>query len=164
MKQRPVLKLSAESFTADPRARHEAFVDAFGQYLFWIRAEAMNRARQFVESPDSRNELGAMKRELYERAATLSPSDQETAFQLAQATVDRFARLFLTMISGRGFEDRIGPDHVLRFRLVMEVCDATDGDVELEVDVNRDGEKFFPDYWGRWLNRFGTTAKPDTLE
>jgi len=107
---------------------------------------------------EQRNQLGKLFREVFEQAAELDADDREVALRLAQSAVGNFASLLLTMISGQGFDDHIGPDHVFRYRLDMEVCDADTGDVVLEETINRGGDRFFPDYWGRWLNRYGKSG------
>ncbi len=157
----PRLSVSFEELPSDPRQRHEALVDAFGQYLFWVRHETLSRTRHLVESREAREELGRLFRDVYERASRLSAEDREAAYRLVEASVGFFARLFLTVISGVGFDDPIGPNHVLRFRLDMEICDAETGEIVSEETINRNGEKFFPEYWGRWLNRYGTTQTKD---
>jgi hypothetical protein len=163
MIQPPKLSVSFEELPSDPLQRHEALVDAFGQYLFWVRNETLSRARRLVESREAREELGRLFRDAYEEASRLTAEDRETAYRLVEASVGYFARLFFTMISGTGFDDPIGPNHVLRFRLDMEICDAETGEIVSEETVNRNGEKFFPEYWGRWLNCYGT-SEPSGLE
>ncbi len=153
MTQPPKLSVSFDELPSDPKQRHEVLVDAFGEYLFWVRHETLSRTRQLVESTEARQELGRLFRDVYEQASRLSPEDREATYRLVEAAIGFFTRLFLTMISGTGFDDPIGPNHVLRFRLDMEICDAETGEVVWEETINRDGQKFFPEYWGRWLNR-----------
>ena len=152
----PALNVSYESLPTDPKQRHEDLVDAFGQYLFWVRDETLTKMRTLIDSPDAREQLGTMFREAYEQAAQLSDGDKQIAARLAEAAVDSFAALFLVVISGVGFDDPIGPNHVLRFRFAIEICDAHTGEIIEEETINRNGQKFFPQYWGRWLNKFST--------
>ncbi|MEQ8790922.1 MAG: hypothetical protein RIC55_31960 [Pirellulaceae bacterium] len=154
--QSPRFDVSFEELPSDPKMRHEALVDLFGEYLFWVRGQSMSRIRRLVESEEDRNKLGTLFRELFDAAAGLSNEDRETAVKLAESAVGSFAGLFLTMVSGQGFDDNLGPNHVFRFRLDMEVCDAETGEVVFEETINRGGNKYFPEYWGRWLNRYGT--------
>jgi hypothetical protein len=63
------------------------------------------------------------------------------------------------MLSGQGFDDSIGANHVFRYRLEMEICDIKTGQVVYEEVLNRGGKKFFPEYWGRWLNRYNALVK-----
>ena len=151
----PKIDLDFDNLPRDPQERHEILLDVFGEYLFWVRGQTLSRARGLAESLEARKQLGTIYRKVYEEAAKLNPQDREVAYGLAEACLDCFSCLFLTMISGTGFEDHIGPNHVFRYRLDMEICDAETGDIVLEETINRNGKKFFPDYWGRWLNRYG---------
>ena len=144
----PKRTLSFDELPSDPKERHEALVDAFGQYLLWVRQETLSRTRQLVESNEAREELGRLFRDAYEQASRLSAADRDVAYRLVEAAVSFFGRLLLTMISGVGFDNPIGPGHAVRFRLDMEICDVETGQVVLEETINRNGEKFFPEYWG----------------
>ncbi|HVC97214.1 MAG TPA: hypothetical protein VND64_26275 [Pirellulales bacterium] len=152
----PKLSISYDTLPSNPKERHEVLVDAFGEYLFWVRRQTLSRIRALSESAEAREELGRLFRPVYEEASRLGAEDREKAYQLADAAVGFFARLLLTMISGNGFDDAIGSHHVFRFRLDMEICDAETGEVVSSETINRHGERFFAEYWGRWLNRFGT--------
>jgi len=150
----PQFDVSFEELPSDPKERHEVLVDLFGQYFFWVRGQSMSRIRQLVESEDERNKLGKLFREVFEEVGAMSDEDRQTALKLAESAVGDFAGLLLTMISGQGFDDTLGPNHVFRYRLDMEVCDGETGEVVFEEMINRGGKKFFPEYWGRWLNRY----------
>jgi hypothetical protein len=147
--------VSFENLPATPKERHEVLVDLFGQYLFWVRNQTVERMTALVESVEDREKLGRIHRAAYEETAKLSPEDRQRAYRLVESMLGVFAKKILTMISGQGFDDPIGPRHVFRYRLDMEVCDSETGDVVFEETINRNGEKFFPEYWGRWLNRYG---------
>lgn len=155
----PKLSVSFEELPSDSKQHHEALVDAFGQYFLWLRHETLLTTKQRVELQEARESLGQLFRDVYEQASQLNAEDRDTAFRLVEAGVSFFARLFLTMISGTGFDDPIGPNHVLRFRLDMEICDGKTGDVVSVETINKNGKKFFPEYWGQWLNRYGTMPK-----
>lgn len=150
----PDFSFIVKDMPTDPEERHEILVDVFGAYLMWARKCTLDVMHQRVESEEERQRLGRLSRTCYEEAAKLSLEDRERAYQLAEATLANFARIVLTMISGQGFDDKLGPDRVFRYKLVMEICSATSGDVVSEEVINRKGKKFFPEYWGRWLNRF----------
>jgi hypothetical protein len=152
----PKPTISFVDLPSDPKQRHEAFVDAFGQYFFWIREETLYDTRQLVESADTRTEIGRLFRSAYERASILNGNDRETAFGLVEAAIDWFARLFLEMMADSGAENPVGSQYGLRFRLDVEICDAgaTDHIIMAET-INQGGTRLFPTYWGRWLNRFG---------
>jgi hypothetical protein len=152
----PRFDVSFEELPNDPKERHEVLVDLFGQCLFWVRAQTLSVIRQLVDSEEERNKLGRVFREVFEKAAQLDEEGKDAALRLADSAVGNFAGLFLTMISGQGFDDVMGPNHIFRFRLDMEICDAEKGETIFEETLNRNGEKFFPEYWGRWLNRYGS--------
>ena len=149
----PRLTTAFEELPGDPKQRHEALVDAFGEYIVWVRQQTLMRSRRLVESREAREELGRIFRDAYEEASTMSTEDRERSYRLVESGVDFFARLFLTMVSGTGFDHPFGPKHAVRFRIEMEICDGNSGEVVEEETINRKGAKFFPDYWGRWLNR-----------
>lgn len=155
MNRPPNVRVSFENLPDDAKQRHEALVNVFGEYLFWVRNQAIQQIRMLVESPEEREKLGRLFRHTYEDASKLSPEDRKRAYALAESALTHFAKMFLTMISGQGFDDAIGSNHVFRYRLEMEICDSETGAVVFEETINRGGEKFFPEYWGRWLNQFG---------
>jgi hypothetical protein len=148
----PPIDVDYRELPTDPKERHEILVDIFGTYLMWAKRTALNITKQRVTSEDAREELGRLFRQVYDDAAGLTTEQREIAFQLADSAVSLFARLMLTTISGQGFDDELGPEHVFRYRLVMEICSAKDGQIEDEEIINRNGRKFFPEYWGRWIN------------
>jgi hypothetical protein len=39
---------------ADRKERHEAFVEFFGQFLFWLRNWSLQASRNIIESAESR--------------------------------------------------------------------------------------------------------------
>jgi hypothetical protein len=43
---------------SDKRERHEALVDFFGQFLFWLRNSSLQASRKFIESEEWREKLG----------------------------------------------------------------------------------------------------------
>lgn len=141
-----------KSMPSDSEERHETLVDIFGMYLMWTRRVTLETMIQRVESEAERARLGRLFRVPYEGASTLTPDDKAKAYSLVEASLANFAKLILTMISGEGFDDKLGLDYVFRFKLIMEVYSATSGELIHEEALNRNGKKFFPDYWGRWLN------------
>ena len=151
----PKFEVSFEDLPSDPEKRHEVLVDLFGEYMFWVREQAATRMRSLIESDEERSELGTLFWGVFEDAARLSDEERIVTIRLAESAISTFAGLFLTMIAGQGFDDSLGPRHVFRYRLDMEICDAETGQVVYEETINRGGKKFFPEYWGRWLNRYG---------
>ena len=160
MSKSPKVAIRLNELPDDERVRHEAFVAAFGQYLFWIRNSILNSNRDLVESPEAREQLATLFREPFDRAAELAPPDREVAYELAKESIDNFAVELLRLFAHAGFDLPTSDEHVVRFRVVMEICNGTTGEVVAEEVVNRGG-RHFADYWGRWLNRFGSSRRTD---
>lgn len=139
----PLFDISFEKLPTDPGERHEVLVDLFGQYLFWVHGQTISRTRRLVESEQERSELGNLYRSVFDEIANLSEKERDAAVRLAEAAIGSFAGSLLTMISGQGFEDSIGSNHVFRYRLDMEVCDAESGEVVFEETINRGGKSSF---------------------
>jgi hypothetical protein len=149
----PNVGVDFDDLPGDPKARHEVLVGVFGAYLMWARKVALDTTRQRVESEDERRKLGNLFRVCYEDIASFQPADREKAYQLAEAAIASFAKIMLTMISGEGYEEKMGPDYVFRYKLIMEICRMGDDRLVMEEIINRNGKRFFPEYWGRWLNQ-----------
>lgn len=154
MSQRPLtIDLKFSDLPAASRERHEALVDIFGQYLVWLRSWVMEASSELVESQEARTRLGAIRSRRYDPVASLDSDQRRAACKFAEATLDHFIQLFLTMLSGTGVDQRLGNDHAIRFVLAMEILNVQNEAVVEQEVINRGGEKFFADYWGRWLNR-----------
>lgn len=149
----PGADIRLDSLPDEPKARHEELVDLFGRYVMWLRTWSSSSVRQLVESSEARGQLGTILRHPYEEAARLSSEDRERAIKLADTAVDGFIELLLRLLAHRGFDFHLGPNHSVRYKLVMEIVDNESGDVVQEEIINRSGKKHFADYWGRWLNR-----------
>jgi hypothetical protein len=65
----------------------------------------------------------------------------------------------LNVLTAQGISHPLGEQHAIRFRLVLEICEKFEMKVVAEEMINRNGEKSFSDYWGRWLNQNSTTSK-----
>jgi hypothetical protein len=155
MNPKPELNADFASLPSDLKERHEALVDFFGEHLFWCRAQALDTARRAVASPELREQLGRIPAEPFDRVSTLPESARIAALDLAQASVDQFMRLLLVLLTGTGTDQRLGSDHAIRYKLLMEVVAVHNPDcVAHEEIINRTGRKAFFDYFGRWLNRF----------
>jgi hypothetical protein len=154
-KRPPKIDLKFSDLPADPKQRHEVLVDVFGQYIYWLRNWAIQEVCEVIESEEAREKLGTIRRRKYDTVAALNPEERFAACKFAEAATDRFIQLLLTMLSGTGEDQRLGDDHAIRFKLLMEILEVETAEVVLEETINRGGEKFFADYWGRWLNRFG---------
>lgn len=154
MKQRPPeMGVTFCDLPADPGERHEALVAVFGRYVMLVRNRAVQATHDLVESQEAREALGNLQRRPYDDVAGMSPDGQHSACKLAEATVDQFIRLFLYTLGGTGTDLRLDEAHAIRFKLVMEILSVERAEVIDEETINRGGEKFFGDYWGRWLNR-----------
>jgi hypothetical protein len=154
MKQRPpVAETSRTELPDDPAERHEALVDIFGQFVMWMRDWTVAATRELGESQVSRDQIRAISREKWESLAKLSPEDRALAYDVAEATTDRFIQMLLAMLGNQGVDQRLGREHGVRFRLDLEICDAETLEVVESETINCGGKKFFGDYWGRWINR-----------
>jgi len=152
----PTIEINFAELPNDPKERHELLVDLFGRYLFWLRNWTVDATRQLAESDEAREKLGTIRRKKYDELSAFTPEQRQTACEISEATVDRFIQLFLTMLAGTGVDQRLGKEHAIRFKLDMEICDVENVDVVEQETINRGGKKFFADYWGRWLNQFGS--------
>lgn len=141
--------------------RHEALVGVFGQHVMWLLNTALFRANELLASADSRQRLAGLFRRPYEHMAEQTAEVRSAALDLVAATNRGVVQRFLWILMGQGFDNTFGPDHVIRFRLVMEICDAETGEVIEEDVINRGGKRSFSEYWGRWLNRYGKVGLTD---
>lgn len=151
----PQVPLEYTDLPHDPKARHEALVDAFGYMLFWLRNQSLRQITSLVTSKAARGQVAKLFRKAYEEAGKLTPDQQQVALKLAGNSVDLFARLMLTMLAGTGTDQRLGTDHAVCFRLQMEIKNLETGNIVADETINRNGKKFFPEYWGRWLKQYG---------
>lgn len=138
--------------SSDPKERHEQLVDLFGQFIFWLRNWSLRASRQLVESEQSREELGTIRRKYYDGVAKMLPEDREAAVLFAEATLNGFLERFLWYLGDEGTDARLGHSHAYRFRIEMEIVDVESGELVHTETINRSG-RFFGSYWGRWLNR-----------
>jgi hypothetical protein len=143
----------------DPAQRHEVLVDILGQYFVWLRNTAVSGARNAVSDDGAREKMGPVRWKRYAGVAALSSADQQAACQFAEAAVDSFIRLFLVLLSSIGSDFQLGAKHAARFKLVLEILDIESFEVVDSEVVNRDGEKFFADYWIRWINQHGDASQ-----
>jgi hypothetical protein len=159
--QPPQIAVEYDQLPQDAKARHEMLVDVLGQYVLWLRNWSIDSSRKVIATADANERLGTVRWKRYEGVAAMPPEQQQAALQLAEATVDRFVQLFLTLLSGTGVDQRIGNDHAVRFKLDLEIVDVETENIVETATVNRGGQKFFADYWGRWLNRFSSMKSPN---
>jgi len=148
-----VFDIDLSQLPSDNTGRHEAFVDLFGQFLFWLRNSSLESSRKFVESTESREKLGKIRRQCYEGIAQLPPEQREAAMLLVEETLNGFAERLVWLLGDEGTDARMGSFHAYRFRVEMEIVDVQTGHL-IEVETINRGGKFFGSNWGRWLNRF----------
>ena len=149
----PEILLDVNGLLSAAGDRHEALVDLLGRYIIWLRSSAIERSRRIIGESDEKDSLGLLRWKKFEGVANMTNEGQSAACMFAEATVDRFIELLLTLLAGTGVDQRIDPSHAVRFRLDMEIVDIESDEVILTETVNRGGKKFFVSYWGRWLNR-----------
>ncbi len=156
----PRIDLDFDQLPSNLTERHEALVDILGQYIMWLRNRSVDSSRKVIETSDAEEKLGSIRWKRYANVSNMTRDQQHAACQFAEATVDRFIQLLLTMLSGTGVDQQLGSSHAVRFKLDMEILDVESRETVASETVNRGGAKFFADYWGRWLNRF-PPRKPD---
>jgi len=150
----PNIKTDLDSLPAEIQARHEALVDFFGRHLFWCRRQTSDFTQSAVSSPDLRKRLGRIPAESYARVAELPQNARDAAIDIANAAVDDFMKRVLVLFTTMSADQRLGEEHGIRYKLYMEIIERADWDrVVTEELINRDGEKVFCDYFGRWLLR-----------
>jgi hypothetical protein len=147
---------------SDEKERHEAFVDFFGQFLFWLRNSSLQASRNFIESKEWRDKLGTIRRRYYEGVAQLPSEQREAAILLVEETLNGFIERLTWLLGDEGTDAKIGRRHAYRFRVEMEIVDAKTGEI-VEVETINRGGRFFGSYWGRWLNRY-SSQKPTLAE
>ena len=151
-----------ESLPNEPQERHEALVDLFGRYIIWMRNWNNESTRRLVENSEFREKLGTILRQPFEDASELSDAECEKAVHLAEASVDAFVKRLLQVLAHRGSDFLYGQNHVVRFRMVMEIVEKENDELVHEEIINRGGTKHFADYWGKWLNRFHDEKTPES--
>lgn len=157
----PVFPFDLDSLPENNQERHERVVELFGDYMMWIRGQTMEHVSSLTSSVDSSHSIARVSREPYEAVASMSVPDREKAIALAKVAIDSYAKIFLTMLSGTGNDQRLGVDHSAKFLLSMEIHDIEKDEVVVDEIVNRGGKKFFPEYWGRWINKRHQASKGD---
>jgi hypothetical protein len=155
MNPKPHIDVDVATLPEDRAAQHEAFVDFFGQHLFWCRQQAFAFTKQAISSPELRQRLGRIPAEPYTRVSELPIPAQGTAEALAGASVDHFIQLLLALLTSGGSDLHLGDEHAIRYKLIMEIIKTDDWSSVLPEEViNRNGRKAFASYFGRWMNRY----------
>lgn len=149
----PVFPFDLGSLPDDDRVRHEKLVELFGDYMMWIRKQTLKHADSSTSSIENCQSIASVSREPYEAIANMNPEDRQKALAFAKIAVDTYARIFLTVLAGTGDDQKLGDQHSAKFRLNLEIHDVASGELVVDETVNRGGKKFFPEYWGRWINK-----------
>jgi hypothetical protein len=147
----PPSQLSYTDLPKNAEERHAAFVDLFGQWLFWHRNRSLGAAKLLVESEEARAKLGTIRRKSYDRVATMTSDQQDAAISFAKEIVDNFLERLTWSLGDEGVDCRFDDRHAYRFRIDAEIVDVESREIIEEEPVNRKG-RFFGKNWGRWLN------------
>lgn len=145
------------SLPLDEKERHERFIEMFGKQVFSIRNQVLERVRGLIEAPQSvRDEMGTIYAKEYDGVAGFSADQRDAAMNLARKTVDVFLREILGLLAHNGLSQQLvlGARHAFAFELVMQVLELSELTVIEEHTINKGGQKHFPDYYARWLNRY----------
>lgn len=151
----PTVKGSYEEMPAEAADRKEAAVELFGQHVFSVRNQLVDRLRRFVESADARGGLGSLHRREYDAVAGLDPTAREAALALARKAIDGYLQEILGLLTGTGDSLSFGRGHAINYRLILQVKEVGSDEVVEEFDINRECQKVFFTYYARWLNRHG---------
>lgn len=156
MAKAPTTRATFADLPTDSAARAEALVEVFGQHLFSSRNQALALLRARVESHAEPAKLGTLRQVLYDAVAALPQEGQHAAVELAERSADLVLQLLLALFgAGPACRDlAFGPDHALTYKVVLEVRDVETGEVVESTDVNRAGQRFLGDYFGKWLIQF----------
>jgi hypothetical protein len=149
---------SLESLPADPKERHEAFIDIFGRQLFSLRNEVLQNTRAVVKAPQAaRDRMGKFNSQEYSAVAKLPEDTQEAAFGLSRKAVDSLLQHLLMLFTHNGLsiDIALGSDHAIAYEILLKAIRKDNRECVEEHAVNKDGQKVFGEYYGRWLNRHG---------
>jgi hypothetical protein len=149
---------SLDSMPTDPKQRHEAFTEIFGRQLFSLRNEVLENIRAVVKaSQEARDRMGKLNSQEYTAVAKLPEDAQETALGLSRKAVDSLLQHLLMLFTHNGLSIDIplGSDHAIAFEILLKAIRKDNLATVEEHVVNKDGEKVFGEYYGRWLNRHG---------
>jgi hypothetical protein len=141
-----------KSLPEDPVERHEALIAVLGRYVMWLRNVSIAATERHLRSEVERQSVPVVLRQKYDNAAGFSDEDKETCLAIAEASTDRFIRLFLTLLSSTGSDNPLDEFHAIRLKLSLEIVDNVSLALVHEEVVNRGGRKYFADYWGKWIN------------
>lgn len=149
---------SLANLPSDPKERHEAFIEIFGRQLFSLRNEVLQHTRAIVTGPQEvRDRMGKLNSRQYTAVAELSEHAQEAALGLSRKAIDSFLQRLLMLFTHNGLSTDIalGTDHAIAYEILLKAIRKDSLEVVEEHIVNKNGEKVFSEYFGRWVNRHG---------
>jgi len=145
-----------DTLPSDTNERHEAVIEILGRHLFALRNQAIATVTSSVcATQESRSQMGSFHRAEYDAVAALPPNVRDAALALSQKSVDLFLQYLLTLFTHSGLSTDIGagPEHAIAYEIVLKFIRCDNLEPVESHTVNKDGEKVFSEYFGRWLNR-----------
>ena len=151
----PTIKQQSAELPADPDERLEAFIDIFGQHSFSTRNQVIDLIRDLLLHSEPAQTMDKQRRELFYAAKNLDEKSRRLIEEICRVGIDLFLQHMLGLFMNTGTGLRLDDTHCIRYRVVMEIVDHSDEDEKImdERVINRDGQKAFSDYYGRWLLR-----------
>jgi hypothetical protein len=149
---------SLEDLPSEPKERHEAFIEIFGRQLFSLRNEVLQSTRGVVKaSQEARDRMGKLNSPEYTAVAEMPEDMQEAALALSRKAVDLLLQhlLMLFTYNGLSIDIALGSDHAIAYEILLKAIRKDNLEAVEEHVVNKDGERVFGEYFGRWLNRHG---------
>jgi hypothetical protein len=147
---------SLEDLPSDPKERHETFIEIFGRQLFSLRNEVLQNIRSVVKAPqEARDRMGKLDSQEYTAVAKLPEDVQEMALGLSRKAVDSLLQHLLMLFTHNGLSTDIalGSDQAIAYEILLKAIRKDNLEAVEEHIVNKDGERVFSEYFGRWLNR-----------
>jgi hypothetical protein len=152
------LEASLGNLPSDPKRRHEAFIEIFGRQLFSLRNEVLQNTRAIVKAAqEARDRMGKLNSRQYTAVAGLPEDAQEAALGLSRKAIDSFMQHLLILFTHNGLSTDIslGTDHAIAYEILLKAIRKDNLEAVEEHIVNKDGERVFSEYFGRWLNQHG---------
>jgi hypothetical protein len=83
-----------------------------------------------------------------------SVAGMRRALRLAEAAIRLYIQGLMALLDDEGVHAKLGPEHFVHYRLLMEILSLPDGSVIEKQEITRShlptlGEKF-----GKWINRY----------
>jgi hypothetical protein len=151
-------KTPLENLPSDPKERHEAFIEIFGRQLFALRNEVLEDTHAIVKAPqEARDRMGKLNSQAYTSVAQLPEDAQNAALNLSRKAVDSLLKRLLMLFTHNGLSTDIvlGIDHAIAYEILLKAIRRDNLEAVEEHVVNKNGDKVFAEYFGRWINRHG---------